>query len=303
MSDLVYRTLGKTGLQVSPLGIGGGSGISNADLLYAFECGINYFFFSSDLHHFFYQKSAQALKKLCGQGSSVRERVVLATVSYVNNPNKLPAVLTDLFSELGVDYIDVFHWGWITEKDDLLPLLKKTEQLKSQDSILQMLYLTQEKHLHQEEQAQEVNAELVKRGLVRFVGASFHSRAQARRWMRNLDVLMLRYNACNMDMEHAVTPFLSGDKRHDPGIVVFNTNRPALLKPKNWHPGQPLPSIKDCYRFALFQPWVDLVLTGPASRAEIDQALEAVALGPLEEEEQAALLRYRAQYEGHLVAQ
>src|SRR5205823_3441887 len=107
--------LGRTGLTVSPLGIGGGSGLSSADTLYAFDRGVNYFFFSTDLHHSVYQASAAALKTLCGRGSRTRSQVVLATASYINDPEKMMAVMVDQFGELGIDYIDVFHWGWITD--------------------------------------------------------------------------------------------------------------------------------------------------------------------------------------------
>ncbi len=36
-----YRQLGRTGLTVSNLGLGGGGGISSEDTLYAFDRGIN----------------------------------------------------------------------------------------------------------------------------------------------------------------------------------------------------------------------------------------------------------------------
>ena len=113
MSGFSARVLGRTGLRVSPLGIGGG--IRSRDLLYAFDRGINYFFYSSDLHHHFYRSSARAIRQLCGSGSRVREQVVLATVSYVNDPEKLFAVLWDQFAELGVDYVDVFY-SWAKQK-------------------------------------------------------------------------------------------------------------------------------------------------------------------------------------------
>ena len=296
MSDLVYRQLGKTGLQVSPLGIGGGNSISSADLLYAFERGINYFFFSSDLHHFSYQKSAQALRTLCGQGSSVREKVVLATVTYLNNPDKLLSTIIDQFAELQVDYIDVFHWGWITEENNMLDLLKGAYQLKDKGRVTSIFRQLQEQDRQRMEEAQFINKELLKRGLVRFVGASFHSNAQAQRWMLNMDMLMLRYNMDHRSIEQDIVPFLPMEKRNAPGVVVFNTAHPALRGQKRPDADQLFfPSVQDCYRFALFQPWVDVVLTGPKNRQEIDLALEAVELGPLDEEEQARLLDARAQ--------
>lgn len=287
------RQLGKTGLQVSPLGIGTGIGISSEDVLYAFEHGINYFFFSSDLHHSSYQHSVQALKELCRCGSKVREQVVLATVTYINDPEKLPAILIDQFNELKVDYIDIFHWGWVTDSTNMLPLLKSSHKLKGNSighqSIRQMCQVTT-----------EVNEELLRRGLVRYVGASFHSRTQARTWMRNLDVLMLRYNIAHLGMEQDIVPFLYGDKNRDPGIVVFNSAHDKMgafhIPPPGYATNQYVPSIPDCYRFALTNPYVDLVLTGPSNRKEIDQALAALEQGPLSVEECLLMKEYGAQY-------
>lgn len=81
-----YRKLGRTDLTVSCLGIGGGGGISSEDTIYAFEQGINYFFYSSDLHHFVYSSMTNGLRKLCSRSSLVRKKVVLATVTYIQSP-------------------------------------------------------------------------------------------------------------------------------------------------------------------------------------------------------------------------
>lgn len=309
MGGFSRRPLGKTGLQVSPLGIGGGGEIASQDLLYAFEQGINYFFFSSDLHHFMYQRSAEALRTLCGRGSAVREQVVLATVSYINHPGKVLSALADQFTELGVDYIDVFHWGWITDDEDLLPLLKKAHQLKGESVITRTVRQFEARYHMRQEQAAAINETLLKRGLVRYVGASFHSRAAARKWMRNLDVLMVRYNLAHTGVELDIVPFLSGDKEHDPGMVVFNvahegTSHFFHIPPPGYPPDQYVPSIPDCYRFALSHPWVDLVLTGLANKREINLALAALERGPLSEEEQG-LIRcygniYRQQFQRQL---
>ena len=37
----------------------------------------------------------------------------------------------------------------------------------------------------------------------------------------------------------------------------------------------------DCYRFCLSNPHVDVVLTGPANRAQLDENLTALERGPL----------------------
>lgn len=292
MSRFTMRQLGKTGLVVSPIGIGGGGGIGDSDLLYAFEHGINYFFFSSDLHHYYYQRSAAAIRTLCGMGSSVRDKVVLATVSYLKDIDKLFTVIYDQFDELGLDYIDVFHWGWIADDDDLDTLLRGALQLKEDGSVAHAF----RKYQVMYEQTCEINEEILKRGLARYVGASFHSRQAAIAWMGVLDVLMLRYNAAHRGAERELFPLLSGDKSQDPGIVVFNTAHEGTrffhIPPLAWPAGEYVPSIPDCYRFALSNPWVDVVLTGVANRKQVDLALIAMEQGLMSGEEQAVLRRY-----------
>ena len=45
-------------------------------------------------------------------------------------------------------------------------------------------------------------------------------------------------------------------------------------------------SAGDCYRFQLSSPHVDLALTGPKTRAEMEANLDALDKGPLSEDEQ-----------------
>src|SRR5437660_4830187 len=292
MSSFAMRQLGKTDLRVSPLGIGGGNGIPAADLLYAFERGINYFFFSSDLHHFEYSRSASALRQLCASGSSLRDQVVLATVSYINDPDKLMGILMDQFKELGIDYIDVFHWGWITDRHHLPSLIHSAQVLNEDNAVTRYFRRIQEML----GQAQEVNEALLKHGLVRYTGMSFHSRRAAIAAMKDIDVMMLRYNFALTDVEQIVFSHLSTDKTQNPGIVAFNSThnglKDFLTPPEHYPKDLYVPSVSDCYRFALSNPWVDLVLTGVSNRQELDQALAAMELGPLKSEESALLRQY-----------
>ncbi len=286
------RPLGKTGLQVSPLGIGGGGGIQADDLLYAFERGINYFFYSSDLHHFSYSQSAPALRNLCMRGSTTRDQVVLATVSYLDDPDKLLSVLFDQFSDLGIDYIDVFHWGWITNKCDVFALAQAAGALKD-NGVLARAYRNFEAMMFE---AKEVNEELLKRGVVRNIGMSFHSRQAALRALPDIDVMMIRYNITLTDVERIVFSHLSRNKACDPGIVAFNTAHNKLQSftnpPSHYPKDLYIPSVPDLYRFALSNPWVDVVLTGVSTRQQIDQALDAMEQGPLGQEDYEFLREY-----------
>lgn len=58
---------------------------------------------TSDLHHYIYSSMSGALLNLCGRRSSVREKVVLATVTYIKSPEMAIAALLDQFEELGID--------------------------------------------------------------------------------------------------------------------------------------------------------------------------------------------------------
>lgn len=141
-SDLpFYRKLGRTDLTVSALGLGGGGKISSEDTLYAFDQGVNFFFYSSDLHHYLYSHMSEGLRKLCGRGSSVREKVVLATVSYIKNPDAAMAAIIDQFVDLRMDYIDVFFWGWIGTLDEPMfeKCLDRSNDLRGAGSIYERI--------------------------------------------------------------------------------------------------------------------------------------------------------------------
>jgi aryl-alcohol dehydrogenase-like predicted oxidoreductase len=54
---------------------------------------------------------------------------------------------------------------------------------------------------------------------------------------------------------------------------------------------EPVPTAADCYRYVLTQPDVDVCLTGPANAAQMKEALEALRLGPMSQDELAWMRR------------
>src|SRR4028118_2390 len=217
-SDLpFYRKLGRTNLTVSCLGLGGGGSISSEDTLYAFDRGINYFFYSSDLHHYIYSPMSGALRQLCGRGSSVREKVVLATVTYIKSPEMAIAALLDQFEELGIDYIDVLFWGWIGSNDGqaLQDCLQLSRDLRGTNSVYQRTI----------ERMFGTSERLKKMGAVRYIGASFHDINLAQKWLHSplLDVVMVRHNVAHRSAQSQIFNQLDTRDSERPGIVTFKS--------------------------------------------------------------------------------
>ncbi|OUL30838.1 aldo/keto reductase [Nostoc sp. RF31YmG] len=283
-SDLpFYRKLGRTNLTVSCLGLGGGGHISSEDTLYAFDQGINYFFYSSDLHQYLYSSMRPALRQLCGRGSSIREKVVLATVSYmIRTPDTIFTYLFDQFIDLGIDYIDVFFWGWIDEHNH--PAFEKC--ISSSDDIRGPGTVTQ----RQIERMFGISEKMKKMGVVRYIGASFHDHDLAKQWLNSplLDVVMVRHNVAHRTAQRKLLSHLDANDPHRPGIVTFKS---AGMFGPLWEPplGLPAgcwqPSVPDLYRYSLSQNSVDVALAGWQTREHVDAAIQAVQKGKLTPEE------------------
>jgi predicted aldo/keto reductase-like oxidoreductase len=283
-SDLsFYRKLGRTDLTVSCLGLGGGGHISSEDTMYAFEQGINYFFYSSDLHHFLYSSMAEALRKLCGRKSSVREKVVLATVTYVlKSPESVMSALVDQILDLRMDYIDIFFWGWIGSNDGqtVQDCLSVSNDLRGPNSVYQ----------RQIERMLGTSERMKKMGLVRYIGASFHDLDLAQQWMHSplLDVVMVRHNVAHRTAQKKVFAHLDADDPQRPGIVTFKS---AGMMGALWQPppslprGCWIPGVPDLYRYSLSQNSVDVALAGLRNRPEVDAAIEGVKKGKLTSQE------------------
>ena len=122
-------------------------------------------------------------------------------------------------------------------------------------------------------------------GKVRAIGCSIHNRERAGQLAATspLDLLMIRYNAAHPGAERDIFPHVKAQK---PSILAYTATRwgKLLKRPRGWD--GPVMSAGDCYRFQLSSPHVDLALTGPASRAELEQNLDALEKGPLTPEEE-----------------
>ncbi|MBE0568985.1 MAG: aldo/keto reductase, partial [Deltaproteobacteria bacterium] len=144
---------------------------------------------------------------------------------------------------------------------------------------------------------QEEMVKLREEGKVRLLGVSIHDRPRAGKLAEDsiLDLLMIRYNAAHPGAEQDVFPNLS--RRH-PVVVAYTATawRKLLRPPSRWK--GTVPTAGDCYRFCLSSPYVDVVLTGPRSRAEFRENLAALDKGPLSEQETAEIRAFGAAVHG-----
>ncbi len=242
------RNLGRTGLKVGPLGVAASYGAPVEAFEEAFERGCNYFYWGS------MRKGGmrKAIMNLCQKGK--REELVIALQSYSRSAILMEAFLKKALRAVRLDQADILLLGWYNKPP-------------SQRVLDRALALRE-------------------RGLYRFLGVSGHNRRLFPQLAEKgvFDLFHIRYNAAHRGAEEEIFPHLQGGER--PGIVSYTATRwGQLLNPKKMPAGEAAPSASDCYRFALSNPSVDVCMCGPKDRAQMQEALRTLDLGPLGEEE------------------
>jgi aryl-alcohol dehydrogenase-like predicted oxidoreductase len=243
--------LGKTGLQVSRLGIGAGYGVPASAVEKAYhEFGINYMYWSLSRRG----GMKAALRTLQAQH---RDDLVIAIQSYSRSGALLKAFAERQISALHIDYADVLILGWFNSEPPN----------RIMDAALA----------------------LKEAGRIRHIGMSGHHRPAFGELVQKpdspVDIVMTRYNAAHAGAEQDIFPHLPDANR--PGITTYTTTCwGKLLDPRKMPAGEAPLSATDCYRFALTNSNVDLAMCGPKNDAEMDTALAALDAGPLSDEEQ-----------------
>ena len=246
--DFFYRDVPVLGRRVFRLGVAGSFGIEGADLEWALDQGVNYVFWTPTA-----RKLTQPIKAALKRD---RESLIIAsgpTTGYFAGGIK--RACDRLLKKLDTEYLDIFQIFWLGRTSALTP------------STIDALVSLRES------------------GKVRAIGVSIHDRKRAGKLAEDspLDMLMIRYNAAHPGAEQDIFPHLANRK---PAIVAYTATRwrGLLKRPKGWD--GPVMTAADCYRFCLSNPHVDLVLTGPKNRQQLQENLSNLReKGPLSEEE------------------
>lgn len=247
-NDFLYRDVSALGRRVFRLGLATNYGIEGPDLTWALEQGVNYIFWPSTG-----RRVTNSLKEAIQRD---RKSLILASgpsIGYFGS--SIRRACEGLLKKLETDYLDVFQlfWlgrgsAWTRSTVDALVSLKES-------------------------------------GMVRAVGVSIHDRKRAGMLAEDspLDVLMIRYNAARTGAEKEIFPHLA---KRQPAVVAYTATRwrGLLKRPKGWD-GSAM-TASDCYRFCLSNPHVDIVLTGPKNRRQLQENLQNLReRGPLTEAE------------------
>jgi aryl-alcohol dehydrogenase-like predicted oxidoreductase len=236
--DFLYRDVPAFRKRVFRLGLATNYGVDGEDLERALEQGVNYIFWTPTA-----RKVTKSLKAALKRN---RESIVLATGPTIGFfGGSIRGACERLLKKLGTDYIDVFQLFWLGRASAWT------------SSTIDALVSLRES------------------GMVRAIGVSIHDRSRAGKLAADspLDMLMIRYNAAHSGAEQDIFPYLA---KRRPAIVTYTATRwgGLLKRPKGWN-GLVM-TAGDCYRFCLSNPHVDLVLTGPKNRQQLQENLRDV---------------------------
>ena len=263
MNDfLERREVGRTGMQTARLGIGSTFGAPASAIEEAFERGINYLYWGTVRRPEF----AHAMVNLSRQH---RDELILTIQSYSKNPESIAGEVEEALTSAGVEYFDFLLLG-------------------NRGEVPEDAYL-------------DVFERLRERGKVRFISISSHNRPMLPKLLAGFaagenpyELLMLRYNAVHRGAERDVFPFVP-EAGPTPLVVAYTATRwKHLLDPDKMPPGEKPVRARDCYRYSLSHPAIDMVLCGPASTEQMREAMLALEQGPLETDERERIERIGA---------
>jgi aryl-alcohol dehydrogenase-like predicted oxidoreductase len=242
------RILGRAGLKVGRLGVACSYGAPAEAYEEAFERGVNYFYWGS------MRKDAmgQAIGNIIAKGK--RDELVIVIQSYSRSAILMESFYNKGLKALGIDTADILLLGW-HNKPPSSRILERARRMRE-------------------------------KGMFRFLAISGHNRRLFPTLGKDesFDLFHIRYNAAHRGAENEVFDQITDADR--PGLVTYTATRWGdLLNPRKMPPGEKPLRGADCYRFVLTNPLVDVCMTGPKNTEQMREALTALELGPLSDDE------------------
>jgi predicted aldo/keto reductase-like oxidoreductase len=237
------------------------------DIEYALERGIGFLNWPG---------SEDVLSRTIAALGPRREEVVVAAQFSARTAAEAGRELRVMLNQLGTDYIDVLTFYYVEQRQEW-------DELRGPRGALAYCCAAQ------------------RDGVVRRLGLTTHQRKLAAEVARNreLDLLMIRYNAAHRGPESELFPIT--EALGVPIIAYTALRWGALLRPTpDDPPGFVVPSAPAWYRFVLQSPAVTVALMAPDTRAELEEDLEALGPGaPLSGDEFERLAAHGARVRRH----
>jgi uncharacterized protein len=238
--QLPRTTLGRTGLEVTCLGIGGAYCPTVEGYQAALACGVDYIDTARS-----YRDGAD--EEVIGRAiRGRRHELVIATKTVQRTASAARVELESSLRALGTDYVDVYqlhHLNTPPERDQALGPGGALEAVR------------------------QARAE----GLVRYIGVTGHDWVQVQQAVDTgrFDTVLCWYNSGMKEPEATVFP---AARRHGAGVVIMSAGRnDRLFAPPD------APAAAQFYRYALTHPAVDVVLLGLRNLALFSQVAAAVS--------------------------
>ena len=225
----------------------------------AFEQGVNYFYWGSMRK----ESMARAIGNIIANGK--RDELVIVVQSYSRSAILMEQFFKQALKKLKIDSADILLLGWHNQPPS--------------NRILDRALTMRDK------------------GMFRFLAVSGHRRPMFAQLADDLrfGLFHVRYNAAHRGAETEIFNRLQPNER--PGIVTYTATRWGdLLNPRKMPAGEKPLSGTDCYRFVMSHPTVDVCMSGPKNIEEMRQALKALQLGPMSDDE----LMYAQQIGDHV---
>jgi predicted aldo/keto reductase-like oxidoreductase len=194
---LDYRTLGRTGLKVTTVGMGCMITSDPSVITRAADLGINYFDSARGYSH-------GNNERMVGTALGARRKdVIISTKSHAGNKEELQKHLETSLRELNTDYIDIWYLHARNSPDEV-----------PDDQI-------------------EVQLKAKKEGKVRFIGVSTHKPLQMLPWMAQKGVFDVALTIYNFTMDSGVDQAIEIASKSGLGVVAMKVmaGGPRSLKP------------------------------------------------------------------------
>ena len=225
MYDLPTTTLGRTGLTVTRLGIGGAYCESADGYRAALDCGVNYL----DTAHAYRDGDDEGVvgEAIAGR----RHEIVLASKSGVRDAAGAREQLETSLRLLGTDCLDIWQIHYLNTQEE-------REQVLGPGGAMETAVKAREQ------------------GLVRHIGVTGHNWGEVAKAAATglFDSVLCWYNCAMQEPESTIFPQAV---THNMGVVIMSTTRTTKLLD-----AEDAPPLEDFYRYVLGHPAVNVALLG-----------------------------------------